>query len=355
MHNLPLLALSSLCLAVPVSAQPAAAAAPTPPAAAAAYFNAIEADAVAGKLADALETDFVFPEVGKQYAAMLRARRAAGAYRNAASADAFAAAVTADLQAIHKDAHLKLFAPKAGSGGQRREAMTPPTGSTITASGWIAPGVAYIAFDAFYGNEATMAALKAFLEKVKGANILIIDARHHKGGGLDEMNLMFPELFTKKTALLDMDGRVNVEKRLGEDFGPTVEKIPGPDGVIRRRHFALPSDHPGLGSAKLYLLTSHSTASAAEHMALALKRTHRATVIGETTHGAGNFGYSLSVGYGYSAFIPFGRTFDPDTGQGWEAVGVKPDVEVTADAALDEALKRAGVNVSPAAALASLN
>jgi C-terminal processing protease CtpA/Prc len=41
------------------------------------------------------------------------------------------------------------------------------------------------------------------------------------------------------------------------------------------------------------------------------------------------------------AFIPVGRTFDPDTGKDWEGVGVLPDVEVPADQALDTALKLA--------------
>jgi hypothetical protein len=351
----PLFALCAMGLAAPSSAQPAAAAASSPSAAAALLpFNSTEAEVVVAKLADALESDFVFPDVGKNYAAMLREKQAAGAYRNSTSAESFAAAVTADLQAIHKDAHLKLLAPKMEGKSKPREALAVPDASTITASGWIGPGVAYIAFDAFYGNEATMAGLRSFLAKVKGADTLIIDARHHRGGGMDEMNLLFPELFTKKTALVDMDGRVNVEQRMGEDFGPTVERIEGPEGVVRRRHFAIPSAHPALGNAKVYLLTSHFSASAAEHMALALKRTHRATLIGETTRGAGNFGYPLSLGYGYSAFIPFGRTFDPDTDQGWEAVGVKPDVEVAADKALDEALKRAGVKVDGKSALAAL-
>ena len=347
----------AVALAAPCSAQPAAAAAPPPSAAAALPPLApAEADALVAKLADALESDFVLPDAGRKYAAMLRAKVAAGAYRNAATADAFASAVTADLQAIHRDAHLKLLPPKGGSAAKPKEALPVPKESTITASGWIAPGVAYIAFDAFYGNEATLADLRTFLAKVRGADTLIIDARHHKGGGMDEMDVLFPQLFTAKTALVDMDGRVNVEQRLGDPgFGATVEKVPGPEGVIRRRHFAIPAADPGLGKAKVYLLTSHYSASAAEHMALALKRTHRATLIGETTRGAGNFGYPLSLGHGYSAFIPFGRTFDPDTDQGWEATGIRPDVEVAADGALDEALKRAGAKVRGATALAALH
>lgn len=345
----------AMCMAVPCSAQPAPASATPSTAAATAPFVQSEADAVVAKLADALESDFVLPEVGRKYAAMLRAKRAAGAYNQFDSAEGFAAAVTSDLRAIHYDAHLKLLPPKSGGSGARREAIAPGNDSTIIASGWLAPGVAYISFSAFYGNEATIAGLRSFLAEVKGARTLIIDARQHKGGGMDEMNVLFPELFAKKTALVDMDARTSVEQRLGDaDSEPTLELISGPEGVTRRRHFVTPAAEPALVGAKVYLLTSHFSASAAEHMALALKRTHRATLIGETTRGAGNFGYPLSLGAGYSAFIPFGRTFDPDTDQGWEGIGVKPDVVTSADDALDEALKRSGVKSTSAVALANL-
>jgi C-terminal processing protease CtpA/Prc len=60
------------------------------------------------------------------------------------------------------------------------------------------------------------------------------------------------------------------------------------------------------------------------------------------------------VGGIYAAFIPVGRTFDPDTGEGWEGVGVKPDIAVVADKALDEALHRSGVSLVGEAALAAL-
>src|SRR5436305_11847446 len=46
---------------------------------------------------------------------------------------------------------------------------------------------------------------------------------------------------------------------------------------------------------------------------------------------------------GYAAFIPVGRTFDPDNNWDWEGVGVAPDVAAPADQALDEALRRLGV------------
>jgi C-terminal processing protease CtpA/Prc len=131
--------------------------------------------------------------------------------------------------------------------------------------------------------------------------------------------------------------------------------VKGPAGVVRREHYVVPAvAASGLRTAKVYLLTSNRTASAAEHLALSLKRTGRATLIGETTRGAGHYGGVNDLPHGYAVFVPVGRTFDPDTNQGWETVGVKPNVEVPADKALDEALKLAGVTVSGEAALAAL-
>jgi len=115
----------------------------------------------------------------------------------------------------------------------------------------------------------------------------------------------------------------------------------------------------------VFVLASGRTGSAGEHFVLSLKRTHRATVIGETTYGAGNFGDTNKIAGGFSAFIPIGRTFDPDTGKGWDYVGVAPDVPVPAAEALTEALVRSGIPKTeavklsaqygpPAAAVASL-
>ena len=113
--------------------------------------------------------------------------------------------------------------------------------------------------------------------------------------------------------------------------------------MLRREHLAVP--HPTehqLSKAKVFYLTSPRTRSAGEHFALALKRTHRGTLIGETTAGANHFGRFEPIGPDLVAFIPIGRTFDPDTGKDWEGVGVLPDIAVPADQALDKALELAG-------------
>ena len=333
------LALASTAVSAQAPQQADAAAAPAP------AFDAAEARSIVTKLASELEDNFVFPEKGKAYATELRSKLATGAYSKFPDGLAFADAVTRDLQAVHPDGHLRLHPPRPGAGGAG-PAMRRERPEAIGKSGWIAPGVAYIAFNIFPGDEGTVAKLKQFLDTHADARTLIIDARTHGGGGLTEMDVMFPYFFAKRQTLVQMDTRIAVEQRRGNplDDGPTLVKVKGPEGVVRRAHGVIPAaSATGLRTAKIYLLTSERTASAAEHLSLSLKRTGRATLIGETTAGAGHYGGMVPVGGGYAAFIPVGRTFDPDTDKGWEGTGVKPDVDVPAERALAEALIRSGV------------
>lgn len=332
---------------------PAAAAEPARPA-----FDRADAEKAVTDLATALEENFVFPDAGKKYAAMLRSNVAAGKYADFADAPAFAEKVTADLQAVHKDGHLRLrVAPSEQRGQAQAPNGGPANANAVTKAGWLAPGVAYIAFDGFPGNETTVAAVRKFLEAHRNAKSLIIDARRNGGGGLAEMNLIFAEIFARPTTLVTMDIRTAVEEKHGSPFDPKdplLRRIPGPETINRREHIVIPAKQSALKDAKVYLLTSKKTFSAAEHLSLSLKRTGRATLVGEATGGGAHFGGMAPMGTGYAAFIPVGRTFDPDTGQSWEGTGVAPDVAVSADKALDEALKLAGASVSGEAALASL-
>ena len=355
--------LAATCLALPLRAQAAepapAAARPSPaaPVPAAIPFEKEGAEAAVRDLANAVEENYLFPDIGKKYAAFLRANLAAGKYADFADADTFARRVTDDLRAFHKDGHLRLEVVRADANGDRQMGR-PPAGNDVTKAGWLADGVAYIDFNGFSGNEATLGKVREFLATHKDAKTLIIDARHNGGGGLAEMNLIFAQIFAKPITLLDMDIRTAVEEQYGSPFDPNdplLRRIKGPDTINRREHIVTPAaDQGALKDAKVYLLTSKRTFSAAEHLSLSLKRTHRATLVGEATGGGAHFGGMAPMGKGYAAFIPVGRTFDPDTGESWEGTGVQPDVAVPADRALDEALKLAGVSATATAALASL-
>jgi C-terminal processing protease CtpA/Prc len=208
-----------------------------------------------------------------------------------------------------------------------------------------------MSFHGFSGNpeeyKGVLNKLREVLDGFSTAKTLIIDARPHLGGALDEMDVMFSYFFDKPTTLVMMDTRLEVEQRGVSPLTnhPTLKKVESPEGIVRRAHISVPSDKQmALKKAKIFLLTSNKTASAGEALTLALKRTKRATLIGEKTAGAGHFGRTTALGGGYHAFIPVGRTFDPDTDKGWEQTGIEPHIKVPAEKALDEALKRAKVN-----------
>ncbi len=327
-------------------------AAPRPDAHAAPFAAAIET------LARKLEADYVTPRIGADYAAKLRSRLASGAYDQLTDAAGIAAQLTADLRQVNFDGHLRVTAggappphitrrdgPPDGPQVRGPDAPGDPRAAPAIADArWIEDGVAYIAFNAFPGTPDSVAAVDTFMKTHATARVLIIDARNHHGGGPAEMNAMLPYLFAKPTLLVDMDMSQAVAARHGPPGSddPNMVVVKAPPGVLRREHHVTP--HPTehrLFGARVYYLTSGHTASAAEHLALALKRTHRATLVGEPTAGGNHFGGIEPLGEGLSAFIPVGRTFDPDTGKDWEGVGIAPDVAVPADRALEEALKLA--------------
>ncbi|MDQ4120825.1 MAG: S41 family peptidase [Acidobacteriota bacterium] len=316
----------------------------------AAPFNAVEAHQAVENLAKQLEENFIYPNIGKSYANMLRSKVASGAYSKFNTAAEFAETVTRDLQAVHPEGHLKLQPPTANaSGNANADASARING--VGKFGWLAPEVAYMSYHGFSGNRAeydrVLSKLREVLDSFSTAKTLIIDARSHLGGGLDDMDVMFSYFFDKPITLVMMDNRLEVEQRGSSPLTnhPTLKKVSSPEGIVRRAHLANPSGkNTSLNKARIFLLTSNKTASAGEHLSLALKRTGRATLIGEKTAGAGHFGRTTALGGGYRAFIPVGRTFDPDTDKGWEQTGIEPHVKVPAEKALDEALKRAGVD-----------
>lgn len=320
---------------------------------------AVTADEVrktALELAQKLQDSYAFPDVAGRYAAMLRANAASGAYDAIASGKALAERLTADLRAVSPDNHLRVRvapprearAPGAGEAAQIRR-LVPM--SPIEEQRWLAPGIAYIRFNVFPGDPETVAAVRRFMAEHADAKTIIFDNRTHHGGGLAEMDAMFPYLFARPTTLVTMDTRASIDRAQGSPLGDAkLRLVPAKEDVVRREHWVEPSPtEKRLFGAKVFVLTSGATASAAEHMTLALKRTHRATIVGEPTAGAGNYGGQETLdGEKFVVFIPVGRTFDPDTGKGWEGTGIEPDVSVPAEKALVEALVRSGLGQADA-------
>ncbi len=309
--------------------------------------DAAERKRVVLELARTLEAKYVFPAVARRYAARLRANLARGVYDSLSDPTAFAEKVTADLQAVASDRHLRLalFAAFA------RRAPPPPNSALSTQAHGPAGleeakmigKVAYLRFNEFPDEPGTAQAARRFLLDHADAKAVIIDSRPNRGGGLAVMDAILPLLYSARTVLVRTETRAAADEHGPLQTSGTLVPAPSGPGVVIRDHVVTPDAvERRLQQAPVYYLTSGRTASAAEHLALAFKRTHRAVLVGDTTRGAGHFGGLMPIGERFAAFVPVGRTYDPATGWDWEGRGVAPDVPTRADDALSTALVLAG-------------
>src|SRR5262245_56207772 len=110
-------------------------------------FDVVQANAAVETLAQMIEQQFIYPDVAKRYASVLRSRVLSGAYVKSTSKEAFAAAVTADLQAEYKEGHLAVFVE--GPGAARAPEANPDHEWGVGKFGWLAPKVAYFSYNGF--------------------------------------------------------------------------------------------------------------------------------------------------------------------------------------------------------------
>jgi hypothetical protein len=320
---------------------------PLPPGASEALEEG-EGRAVALKLADDLVASFVFRDKAEDYAAMLRENAAAGRYDKGTRGD-LTKLMTDDLLAVHKDGHLHvmLAPPPEPAGAAQAEHRGPPPGfpPLIQSAKTIAPGIGYIRFTAFFGSDEEMAGVRKWLAENRDDKVLIFDLRNHHGGGLDEQDAIFSYIFAKKTPLVKMAVSKDVFDSGGSplESGRTLVFAAEGDKMVGT-HSAIPGEDTPLRKAKIYLLVSNKTASAAEHFSIALKSTGRATLIGEATAGANHFGGGQPINDHFGVWMPVGRTYDIKTGKDWEGAGIAPDIAVDPKQALVFALEKAGLS-----------
>lgn len=282
---------------------------------------------IIGNSAKLLETRYVDPKLGAELAQRLPA--ASDDWRAISDPEEFARVVTAWLREQSGDGHLGLSyseTPISGNGGEVEF-------SAAKMEQWYGAhlnhGVEKI--ERLDGNimlldlrvfpPPAMAAdvIAAAMTVVSQGDALIIDLRKN-GGGAETANLITGYL---------LDG--------GEQ--PLTGTYNRPSD--QHRSSTSPSWVPGRrfgGSKPLYILTSRRTFSAAEALAYNLQALERATIVGEVTGGGAHPFEYRRVHEHFALDLPEGRSINPITGTNWQDVGVRPDVLVSAEQALEAAL-----------------
>jgi C-terminal processing protease CtpA/Prc len=287
-------------------------------------------EAVAGAIRE-MNQRYVFPETAKQVEAALRREQAAHAFDGAVDGPALAKQLTASLQAVTHDKHIRVRYSEQPV-PVRQQADDTPTPEELAE--WrkeeqfhnfgvqrverLPGNIGYLDLRGFAPAALAGPTLAAAMTLLAHTDTLIVDLRKNGGGDPETVALVCSYLFDHRTHLNSLYFR---EGDRTEQFW-TQEFVPG----------------TRFGEAKpVYVLTSSSTFSGAEEFSYNLRTRKRATLVGETTGGGANPGDLRRLAEHFEMFVPSGRAINPVTGTNWEGTGVEPHVKVAADQALDVA------------------
>ena len=284
--------------------------------------------AVVAALADSVEKYYVFPDKAKATARALEERLSSKEYDRITSAKEFADSLTAHLQAVTHDLHLRVHyrprpfptrEPEAAAGDRARMLEQERLRNFGFEKVQRLPGnVGYLELRMFSNAAEAQPVALAAMQFLGQSDALIIDLRRN-GGGSPRM------IATLLTYLVDSDRRLN----FNNFFSRT------PEGDVTEQWWTV-AYVPGerLGGKPIYVLTSPLTGSAAEEFAYDIQTHKLGTLIGGTTSGAAHPGRLVRLHDHFSAFVATGRAVNPVTQTNWEGVGVKPDVAVKPEEAL---------------------
>ena len=288
-----------------------------------------EITAVVTQIVDLLAKDYVFPDVGQRAGSVISAALAAGRYPDGLDVPELAARVTEDLQSVNGDKHLRLLYSeeplREDDAAAGLAAMTDTAARTAGGIGRVERlegniglvEITPILFPPTLAGEPIAAAMTL----VAGSSALILDVRRCRAGSPDTVAFLCSYLFGTESFYLN-----GVYHRANESIQQfwTQPYLPG------RRYGP---DRP------VAVLTSATTFSGAEELAFDLQERGRATIVGEVTRGGAHPRVGFAVHPHLEATIPVARSVSPLSGTNWEGTGVRPDIEVPADQALDRALE----------------
>ncbi len=290
--------------------------------------------AVIESLAVAVQQDYIFPDKGAELAKALRKRASGKQYDAITSSKVFADSLTAHMQALTHDLHMRVHYRHEAFPVQAPEAPSPDEIRKQTEferlrnfgfeSVQRLPGnVGLLDLRQFSGAPEAQATAVAAMNFLSNCDALIVDLRRNGGGDPAMIATLLSYLVAPGDRLHFNDFEQRGQNGLREWY--TSPFVPGPH----------------LNGKPVYVLTSNRTGSAAEEFSYDLQTHQLGQTVGAVSAGAANPGGLVRLSDHLAAFIANGRAVNPITKTNWEGVGVKPDIDVPPATALREAHVRA--------------
>ncbi len=274
--------------------------------------------AIARSISEQLHIGYPFPDIADRYSKALTAKAEAGAYRGLDDCE-LAKRMTDDLHTVHRDVHLEIFCydilsksmqqPVASSGLPKMQDL-----SFESVELDLNLSTVYIRSEgSWHANAETFHMATNAMGMASLAKYVIIDLRGNPGGSGEVGRFLASYFYPDGEEKYYLYGFEKDRERNQQEW--TYAYVPG----------------TRLPDAKLYILVDKHTGSATEGFAYAMQQLKRATIIGQTTAGAGIAGTLVPLPNKMTVFLPVKMIVAPHTSEGWEGRGVVPDVVTKPD------------------------
>ncbi|WOH39116.1 S41 family peptidase [Thalassotalea fonticola] len=291
-----------------------------------AEISSIDKNSILNALTSNIKQQYVEIKKIDKISSALARFKVSPAFSHSQTEEQFASLLTAELQNIDKHFAVQWRNPNES---QNQQIKHEPWFTKLSRknSGFnrveiLDGNIGYVdfwGFDALSENSRKIA--EGVMGFVSNVDALVFDLRKNGGGSAEMVQLISSYFLKPNTHLNSIYWRTTDTTR---EFR-TFEKVNGSVNL----------------TTPIYILTSGDTFSAAEEFAYNLKHLKRATLVGETTKGGANPWQFFELGSGFRASIPIAKAVNPTTKTNWESVGVKPQIEVSRENALDVAYKMA--------------
>ncbi|HET9177859.1 MAG TPA: S41 family peptidase [Terriglobia bacterium] len=271
-----------------------------------------------------LREHYIHPDLADKVAQALAAHQKAGDYGSITDGAAFAALLTKQLRDTSRDMGLEVvysrlplrdrpMGPNAERLAQYRRALEE-SNCNFEKIEVLPHSIGYLKLNSFPDPSICSSEAKAALASLNDAKAIIFDLRDNHGGYPRMVMLIAAYLFDHPEYMYNP--RENTTDRSW-----TQSPVPGNK----------------LADKSIYVLTSARTFSGAEHFSYNLKMLKRAILVGETTGGATDVGTFHRIDEHFGMGIRETRAINPYSEPDWAVVGVRPNVKVRPEDALQVA------------------
>ena len=288
-------------------------------------LDAAKRKEIVNDLASKLKSEYAFAETGSKMAAALREKLKSNAYDNVTSVNEFARILTEDLHAVAHDKHLRVTFSMRPLIKEAPDSLPPNAiermrkmNGAIKKLEILDGNIGYMRINAVPLLAASKDAISAAFAFLRNTDALILDNRGNGGG--DPNTVAWYMSYLSECAPY-------VVNTFHHRKGNRIEEFKTTDlGEL------------SYGTKKpVFVLTSPNTFSGGEELTYNIQVSKRGVIVGAVTGGGANPTNLVQLVHQFRASIPFGYAVNPITGSNWEGVGVKPDIEVPPEQALEEA------------------